>query len=288
MTEQALQTHSEPVQARHPLITVAVTSGKGGVGKSNVSVNLAVAAAMEGRNVSILDADLGLANVDILLGLRTERNLSHVLAGECDLDDIAISGPEGINIIPAGSGLPELTRLSDGQRVGIIEAFSNLSSVPDMLVVDTQAGVSDNVCAFSRAVQDVVVVVCDEPTALADAYSLTKVLHREHDLHRFQVVANMVKDANHGQRLFRNFAQLVDRFLDVELDLLGIVPRDEYLARAVRQQKAVVQQFPMSKSALAFRKLARSLRLKADSALLHGHVQFFAERLVMSNGTAGA
>lgn len=262
-----------------PLMTVAIASGKGGVGRTNIAANLAVAAAMEGRSVSVLDGDFGLSDINILLGLQTERNLSHVLNGDCDLEDVALTGPEGITVIPAGSGLVELTRLTDVQRAGVIEAFSSLKQAPDLLIVDTRAGICDNVCTFSRAVQEVLLVVCDEPTAIADARALTEVLHRDHGIHRFHVIANRVDDVSHGRKLFETFSNEVDRSVDAELRLLGIVPEDDYLRRAVREQKPVVRRFPMSKSALALRKLARSLRLMPAVTPLHGHVQFFVERL---------
>lgn len=265
---------------QRPIITVAVASGKGGVGKTNVSVNLAMAAALDGLQVMLLDADLGLGNVDILLGVDVHRNLSHVLSGECGLDDITIRGPEGVVVIPAGSGITELTRLSDGDRASLISAFGAIQQDVDLLVVDTEAGISDNVSMLSRAAQEVILVVCDEPTSIADAYALTKVLSKEHGVRRFQVVTNMVNDATHGRNLFGSFAGVVDQFLDVELGFLGMIPRDRYLLEAVRQQQAVVLAYPVSKSGLALRKLARSLlRLDVDRNA-SGGMQFFLERLV--------
>lgn len=279
MPENAAQIPPSPVPSPRPLLTLAVASGKGGVGKTNVSVNLGVAAAMDGRRVLILDADMGLANVDILLGLYPERNLTDVMSGDCELDDIIVTGPEGVSIIPSGSGIAELTRMEETARAQLISSFASISQPVDLLIVDTQAGVSDNVSVFSRAAQEVLVVVCDEPTAIADAYALTKVLHNEHGIDRFQVVANMVQNPAHGHRLFKAFSDVVDRFLDVELGLVGIIPRDDYLLKAVRAQSPVVKQHPMSKSALAFRKLARDVCSLRRGPGITGHIQFFVERL---------
>ena len=173
---------------------IAITGGKGGVGKTNVSLNMAVALAEQGKKVMVLDADLGLANVDVMLGLRAERNLSHVLSGECELDDVIIHGPKGIFIIPATSGSQSMVELSPAQHAGLIRAFSEMRTEFDILIVDTAAGISDMVLSFSRAAQDVVAVVCDEPASITDAYALIKLLSREHGVFRIKVVANMVRN----------------------------------------------------------------------------------------------
>ena len=146
----------------HPVRVIAVASGKGGVGKTNVSVNLAMAIASEGKDVTILDADLGLANIDVLLGLHSDKNLSNVINGECDLEEILLDGPGGIKIIPASSGVKNMAELTPAQHAGLVSAFSELNHNIDVLLVDTAAGISDSVVSFSRAAQGVVVVVCDE------------------------------------------------------------------------------------------------------------------------------
>ena len=200
--------------AAGPVRTVAVTSGKGGVGKTNVSVNLAVALAARGRKVLLMDADLGLANVDVLLGLKTRYNLSHVLAGECTLREAIVDGPGGIHVVPASSGVQRMAQLSQPEHAGIVHAFSELDLDIDTLLVDTGAGIAENVMVFCRAAQEIVVVVLDEPASITDAYALIKVLHREHGIGTVHIVANMVSDQNHGLRLFRTLAGVVDQFLD--------------------------------------------------------------------------
>ncbi|MEF1212708.1 AAA family ATPase, partial [Vibrio alginolyticus] len=157
---------------------IAVTGGKGGVGKSNVTLGLAICMARQGKKVMVLDADLGLANVDVMLGIRAKRNLGHVLAGECELKDAIVEGPYGIKIIPATSGTQSMTELSHAQHAGLIRAFGSLEDEMDVLLIDTAAGISDMVISFSRAAQDVVVVVCDEPTSITDAYALIKLLSK--------------------------------------------------------------------------------------------------------------
>ena len=178
----------------HPVQVIAVSGGKGGVGKSNVSVNLGIALAQMGRRVVLLDADLGLANIDVLLGITANRNIQDVIAGECDLRDVLVNGPGGIKIVPASSGTQRMTQLSNLEHAGLINAFSELGDQIDVLIVDTAAGISDMVLSFSRAAQDVLVVVCDEPTSITDAYALIKVLSREHGVYKFKIVATRRRD----------------------------------------------------------------------------------------------
>ncbi len=266
-----------------PVRVIAITSGKGGVGKTNVSVNLGLSLAAQGKDVMLLDADLGLANVDVMLGLHTNYDLSHVLKGERTLEEVICMGPQGLRIVPASSGLQNMAELSTAEHVGVINAFSELSVSPDVLLIDTAAGISDNVVTFSRAAQEVIVVVCDEPASITDAYALIKLLNREYGIHRFRVLCNRVQSVQDGRALYNKIFRVTDRYLDVALDFMGAVPEDEYLRKAVQKQRAVVDAFPRSKSALAFKKLAS----KADSwpvpASVGGQLEFFIERLIMAS-----
>ncbi len=266
--------------APRPVRVIAVTSGKGGVGKTNVSVNLAVSLAALGRNVMLLDADLGLANVDVLLGLRPQWNLSHVLSGERSIEEIVLPGPGGIRVVPAASGVRRMAELSASEHAGIVHAFGTLGFDLDTLIVDTAAGLSDDVTTFVRAAHEVLVVVCDEPASITDAYALIKVLNRDCGLHRFRVLANMVGTPQEGRALFTKIHRATERYLDVALDYLGLIPFDESLRRAVQRQRAVSELFPRSRAALAFKNLAR----RADSWPVPegagGHLEFFVERLI--------
>ena len=188
------------------LATIAVASGKGGVGKTNLSTNLSVALARSGRNVLLMDADLGLANVDLLLGLSSERNISHVLDGECELADIVLEGPAGIRVIPATSGVQRMAQLNEQEHGGLITAFSSLPPA-DALVVDTGAGIADNVVMFCKAVQHVMVVVCDEPASMTDACTDKSVEH-QHGVNTVNIVTNMVNDRPHGERVYRALSRL--------------------------------------------------------------------------------
>ena len=172
---------------------ITVTSGKGGVGKTNVVANLAVALSRAGKEVLVLDADLGLGNIDVLLGLVPRYTLEHVLAGSHHLSDIVIPGPAGIQVLPASSGLPQLTSLSDAQQLLLQSELEEVAKTVDVLLIDTGAGISPNVTYFASAAQETVVVISPEPTSLTDAYALIKVLCRQHRERRFKVLVNMVK-----------------------------------------------------------------------------------------------
>lgn len=279
MQAAGLRAHAGPA----PVRVIAVTSGKGGVGKTNVSANLGVALAMAGRRVLLMDADLGLANLDVLLGLHPTCNLYHVLGGERTLDEVIVEGPAGIQVIPASSGLKGMAELSHLEHVGLIRAFSEMSFAPDVLLIDTAAGISDSVVTFSKASHEVLLVVCDEPSSITDAYALVKLLNREHGLFRFRIVANMVRSTQEGQELFRKLSRVSDRFLDVSLDYVGAIPHDEYVRKAVQKQRAVVDAYPRSRAALAFSKLAQKVRSWPVPRAARGSIEFFVEKLI-ANG----
>jgi len=259
---------------------IAVTGGKGGVGKSNVSVNLAIALSKLGQKVMLLDADLGLANVDIMLGLKTEKNLADVLEGRCELKDIVIQGPAGLQIIPASSGTKNMAELSSVQHAGIIQAFSDIGQDLDFLIVDTAAGITDMVVNFIQASQEVLAVVCDEPTSITDVYALMKVLNRDHQIVRFHVLANMVKNSQEGRALFTTLSGVCNRFLDVTLDYLGSVPFDDNVRKSVKKQKPLIEAFPRSPAALAIKSLAKKVQQWPVPRDASGNIEFFMERLV--------
>ncbi|MFK2932124.1 MinD/ParA family ATP-binding protein [Dyella agri] len=236
--------------------TIAVAGGKGGVGKSTVAVNLGVALAGAGHEVMLLDADIGLANVDVMLGLAPARHIGHLLDGECTLEELLLPAPCGLQVVPAGSGARRLARLSHGELAGIIRAFDELARPPEYLLVDTAAGLSDSVTMFAAAAAEVILVVCDEPASLTDAYGLAKVLSRDFGVRRLRMVANMARNEGDARLLHQKLARVSDRFLDVAIEFCGWVPHDERLRQAIRRQAAVVELWPSSPSARAFKKLA--------------------------------
>ncbi len=263
-----------------PVKVIAITSGKGGVGKTNVSVNLAAALSARNQRVMLMDADLGLANVDVMLGLSPRKNLSHVIDGTATLDEVLLRAPGDFTIVPASSGTQRMAELTPAEHAGLIRSFSELSHDLDYLLVDTAAGISDGVMSFAKASREVMVVVCDEPSSITDAYALIKVLNRDHGVERFHMVANRVRSPEEGWMLFRKLSAATDRFLDLAIDYVGMVPEDDCLRRAVQKQQPVVTSFPGSPAARAFKDMAMRVQKWPMPAQMVGNLEFFVERLV--------
>jgi flagellar biosynthesis protein FlhG len=260
--------------------TIAVTGGKGGVGKTTVAINLAAAMAERGRRVLLLDGDLGLANADVLLGIAPRYNLSHVLSGERSLDEIVLATPFGFSIAPAASGVAHLAALDASGHLALVQAFSGLGTGIDTLIVDTAAGIAPGVLRLAQASQQVLIVVCDDPASVTDAYALIKVLARDHGVRHFRILANMVRPDLDGQHLFRTVNSVAGRYLDVVLEYAGEVPDDPMLRRSIREQRPVLAAYPASKSARALKYLAERADNWPVPSGPRGHIEFFAERLV--------
>jgi flagellar biosynthesis protein FlhG len=274
------------LQALRPVQVIAVTSGKGGVGKTNVSVNLGVALAQLGRHVMLLDGDLALANVDVLLGLKPSYTLEHVLTGEREIDEVIVKGPAGLRIVPAASGIAGMADLPPAAYGTLIRAFDQLTLDLDVLLVDTAAGVSEAVLSFARAAQEVLVVVCDEPASLTDAYALIKLLSTQHGVNRFRVLANMVRRARDGRDLFAKLLAVCDQYLDVVLEFAGVVPFDEFLRKAVQRREPVIDAYPRSPAAHALRQLAEQVEHWPRARGASGHLEFFFERMLQPTAVA--
>lgn len=273
--------------APQPVRAIAVTGGKGGVGKTNVSVNLGVAMSEMGHRVMLLDADLGLANIDVMLGLHPKYDISHVLSGERSLEEVVIEGPSGMRVIPGASGIQALAEMGATEHAGLIRAFSDMSGELDTLIVDTAAGISDTVLSFSRASNEIIVVVCDEPASITDAYAIIKLLNRDYGHQRFRILANMVRSAQEGRDLYNKMCRVTDRYLDVMLSFMGAIPYDDALRKAVRAQRPVVQAFPRSRVAQGFRNLAKKVESWPQPRGASGQVQFFVERLIQFSNEYG-
>jgi flagellar biosynthesis protein FlhG len=262
---------------------ITVTGGKGGVGKSSVSLNIAVALTLLGKKVMLFDADLGLANIDVMLGLKVDKNLGHVLSGECELKDILQTGPHGLRIVPASSGLKQMVELSMEQHAGLIRAFSTLDEDIDFFIVDTAAGISDMVLSFCRAAQDVLMVVCNEPTSVADAYAQMKVLSRDYGVNRFKIIGNQLHSLDEGKLMYQKLVAVTERFIDATLELVGCIPVDMNMRKAIRQRSCVVDLFPTSPAARAFKTLASRITTWPIPNVAGGHLEFFVENLISSD-----
>ena len=238
---------------------VAITSGKGGVGKTNVVAGLAVALARLRQRVIVLDADFGLANLDILLGLSPKYTLEHVLRGERVLEEILVEGPEGIRILPASSGIQELTRLDTASELRLVQGLQRVSATADWLLIDTAAGIHDSVVKLLMAAQEVILVTTPEPTSLVDAYAMVKVIHLRDPKKPFWLLVNNGQGPEEAEETIAQLQAATERFLGRSLDVLGMVPADPFLLQAVRQQRCVADVFPRSPSSKAFARIARVL-----------------------------
>lgn len=273
-------THSSRKPKQKSLRVIAVTAGKGGVGKTNVSANLSIALAKTNHNVLLLDADLSLANVDVLLGLQADKNIEHVIRGECQLKDIVMTGPQNIKVVPGASGASILTHLSHIDLAGFIHAFDEIYENFDTMIVDTPSGISENVASFLRASQDIIVVVCNEPTSITDAYALMKVMSQEYGIRNFHLLANMVHTLSEGRELYNRLSQVTNDYLDVSLDYMGAIPFDEHLRRAVKQQRSVYELFPNCEAANAFSNVAKHIDDWPCSHTVANSSPFFMEKLL--------
>ncbi len=255
---------------------ISISSGKGGVGKTNIVANLALALTRLGKRVLVLDADLGLANIDILLGLTPRYTIEHLLTGQKRLQEILVPGPEGMVILPAGSGIQELADLNEGQKIFLLNEMDQLSQRIDVLLIDTGAGISSNVLYFNLAAQESIIIITPEPTSLTDAYALIKVLATRHQKKHFIILANAVAHEPEAMEVFRKISLVADRFLgSVSLDYLGYIPRDEHVLRAVRKQKAVLELFPQSPAGKSFMILSQRLLDRPFRNRNEGNIQFF-------------
>lgn len=260
---------------------IAVTSGKGGVGKTNIVGNLAIAFARMGKKILIIDADLGLANMDIIFNLRPKYNISHVINGEKQLSEVLIETPEKIKIIPAGSGFNSLTHLTEGQKLNLMGEFEALDDSIDIVLIDTGAGISSNVLYFNLAAEECIVVSTFEPTSITDAYAMMKVMFTQHGSRRFKLLVNMVKNEDDAKSVYASLSRAAERFLKgVVLEYIGYIPADDYLREAVIQRNTVMNLFPNSVSSKMFTRLGRSLVLSPRYPQSDGNIQFFLKRFL--------
>jgi len=266
-----------------PLV-FSVTSGKGGVGKTNIAVNLALCLVKAGKHTLLLDADLGLANVDVLLGLTPQKNLSHLFHDGATLADILCPTPYGFSILPASSGMSDMLTLHTGQKLELLEAVDDLESTIDCMIVDTGAGISDNVLYFNLAAQYRLVVLTPEPTSLTDAYALIKVLKLNHGVEHFKILVNMASDTRTAKDMFLRLHQACDHFLSgVSLDFVGSIPRDPAMRKAVIDQRPVCDTEPGGPACCALQAISTTIQNWDVPENLDGNIKFFWKKLLFHN-----
>ncbi len=283
-TLRAINSH-EPINAPRPgeeRITrvYSITSGKGGVGKTAVVANIAVSLARLEKNVLILDADLGLANIDVVFGIAPAYNLNHFFSGERNLEEILFDGPSGIKILPAGSGIQNFTRLDSRQKMKLLDGLDSMHNNFDFVLIDTEAGISENVTYFNTAAQEILVVTTPEPTAITDAYALMKLLSTQYHEKHFNLVVNQIQSEDEALDVYKKLTMVSNRYLDISIDYLGSIPADKQMVEAIRKQKVIVELYPTSRISYAFNELATRLCSEHPPTAPKGNIQFFWKKLL--------
>lgn len=260
--------------------TVAITSGKGGVGKTTITANLAYNLARQGRKVLIFDGDLGMANVDIMFGTKAEGHIYEVLQGEKNIDEVVTSLAPNIDLISGGSGIVEMGRMTSFERRALLDTVQDLDQQYDYLLIDTAPGIGDNVLYLNAAAQMSAVVINPDPASFADSYALIKVLNREYRENKFSIICNQVRDEADGLMLFQRFSEVVSRFLYIGLDYWGSVPQDALVRRSNQTQRLILKHDPQAEASKALTQVSNKL----ERALLNNDeksgLQFFWEQVV--------
>jgi len=250
-------------QPRSIARVITVTSGKGGVGKSSISVNLAIQLSRMGKKVVIFDADFGLANIEIMLGIRPQYNLADLMFRGKNLQDIITEGPDKIGFISGGSGIQELTRLTREQIIYLTQKLFQLDKLADIIIIDTGAGIADSVLEFVAASSEVILVATPEPTSITDAYALLKTLNKKSEFSvdntNICMLANRIVNEEDGNELYEKLRVVSDKFLQIPLTYLGGIPQDNNVSKAVIQQKPVTHLYPNSEASKAIHRIAEKL-----------------------------
>ena len=266
-------------EERTKVFTIA--SGKGGVGKTNIVVNLAIACQRQGKRVLIFDADLGLANIDIIFGLDPQYTIEDLISGQKDLSQIIVQGPENVSIIPASSGVQELTNLTEGQKMHLLNEFDSLNNQYDLMLIDTGAGVSSNVIYFNLAAEERIIVVRPEPTSITDAYALIKIMFSQYGVKRFHLLMNMVAGEVEAKAVYNNLSKVLGRFMrGIRIDYAGYIVSDELLQKSVTKRRPVLSLYPQAASSENFATLADYLLSQENEDSFDGNIKFFWKRLM--------
>ena len=277
-------TQNDPVTSLSPVVSptqiIAVTSGKGGVGKTFVSVNLAMQLAKQGKKAVIMDADFGLANVEVMLGIRPQYNLADLIYKDKNIDDIITEGPLGVGFISGGSGVDALTNLDSEQIRVLITKLVQLDSLADVIIIDTGAGISESVLEFVLFSPETILVITPEPTSITDAYSLLKVLNRKKNFiseeKTIHILANQVQSESEGLELFEKLNVVVTKFLNISLDYVGSVMRDSLVPKSIMEQTPISLAYPNAVSVKSFHNIMTRFGIMPEEESKEGFARFFA------------
>lgn len=280
MNSPQVEQDIQEADMNHYPTVLAIASGKGGVGKTAVVANIAVTLAKRGKRILILDADLGLANIDVVFGLTPRYNLNHFFSGSQNLESIIVDGPENIKILPAGSGIQNFTRLDSSHKLRLIEGLDNLHNDFDYVLIDTEAGISENVTYFTTSAQEIVVVTTPDPTAITDAYALMKLLSSRYHEKHFKLIVNQIHTEDEALDVYRKLTMVSNRYLDISIDFLGSIPEDKQMVDSIRKQKVMSELHPESKIAQAFCELGDRICSEKYQLTPKGSVQFFWKKLL--------
>ncbi|NIO03592.1 MAG: AAA family ATPase [Proteobacteria bacterium] len=264
----------------HPVQVIAVTSGKGGVGKTNVVANLAYSLRLLKQRVLILDADMGLANLDVLLGLIPKYTIQHILLGERTLEQIMIDGPEGMKILPASLGIQELTELTAQQRMALLSQLELLNECTDVLLIDTASGISSNVMFFNTMANEIIISVSPEPTSITAAYAMIKVLAARYAGKCFHLLVNFVRGEEEGLEVYRQLSMLTEGSLNLSIHYLGSIPTDAHVQKAVKQQRVVTELYPSCPASRSFLSLAKKIIHLPVPSMPRGNLNLFWRSLL--------
>lgn len=238
---------------------IAISSGKGGVGKSNLTANLGIALAMRGNKVMILDADLGLANIDVLFGINPKYNLKHLIDGEKTISEISVAGPHSLRLVPGGSGIPEMANLSDEKQLKLIESFIEIEHEADITLIDTGAGISKDIISFIVAAREALIITTPEPTAITDAYGLIKVLTQKDEDVDIKIVANMVSGEREGLEIANRIIMATRQFLNKRVEAIGYIVSDPTVNMSVRKQEPFIIGYPNTRASKCVMQIASNL-----------------------------
>ena len=283
MRAEQIASPAESIDNLPSVQTISVVSGKGGDGRTAIALNLAIALSRLRSRVLLMDANLSLGNIDLALNVKQQFNLSHLIDGSRSLQEILVTGPEGVSIVPSAHGDAEMSQLSQIEHIGIINAFSSLHVAADIMFIDNDAGVSRSVLDFTHAARQVLVVVCDEPASLQNAFLTIKAISENKGTDRFRVIANKVSSSQHGLDVYSELFRMTDRYLDVLLEYCGSIPQDDMMLQASQKRTSVIEAQPGCKSARSVERLANKIKEWPKPLEPKGQSEFFVERLVNAN-----